>query len=333
MSAPVIPNAFLWRRLHSLAGLWLVLFLINHLLTNSQAALYIGDDGEGFISSVKSIHNLPYLQVIEILLLGVPFAVHILFGIHRLVMAKPNSSDSDGSTPALGEYPRNRAYTWMRITSWLLMIGVVAHVIHMRFIEYPWNVEKDGQRYYMTVLNLDPGLYTVSERLGVTLYDKQQVEQLSPPSQQDQALASAPQEGGFSLLKGPEPVTFDEHKLEEMRLKQDSLEQLHWIEALRHRPINAQQVVAVSKDFGTASLLIVRDTFKSPFMVALYSLLVLIACYHAFNGLWTFLITWGITLTEKSQRLALILSTSLMILVAFLGLAAAIGTYWINLRY
>jgi succinate dehydrogenase / fumarate reductase cytochrome b subunit len=313
--------------------LWLVLFLISHLLTNSQAALYIGDDGEGFISSVQSIHHLPYLQAIEIFLLGVPFAVHILFGIHRLVMAQPNSSASDGSTPALGEYPRNKAYTWMRVTSWLLMIGVVAHVIHMRFIEYPWNAERDGQRYYMTVLNVDSGLYTLSERLGVDLYDEKRIDHEALPAPTEPVAINIPKEQGFSLLQGPPSEPFDSNKLSELRSKQDSLEQAHWVEALRRKPVDTHQVVAVSKDFGTASLLIVRDTFKSPFMVALYSLFVLIACYHAFNGLWTFLITWGVTLTEKSQRLALVLSTSLMVLVAFLGLAAAIGTYWINLRY
>ena len=45
----VIPRAFIWRRLHSLMGLWLVLFLGEHLLTNSQAALWLGDNGKGFV--------------------------------------------------------------------------------------------------------------------------------------------------------------------------------------------------------------------------------------------------------------------------------------------
>lgn len=39
--APPLPSAFIWRRAHSLTGLWLVLFLIEHLLTNSQAALFL----------------------------------------------------------------------------------------------------------------------------------------------------------------------------------------------------------------------------------------------------------------------------------------------------
>ena len=65
-TALAIPKAFLWRRLHSIAGLWLVIFIISHLFTNSQAALLIGDDGQGFINAVNAIHNLPYLPLIEI---------------------------------------------------------------------------------------------------------------------------------------------------------------------------------------------------------------------------------------------------------------------------
>lgn len=65
-AAAAIPKAFIWRRLHSLMGLWLVLFLIEHLLTNSQAALWLGDNGRGFVNMVNAIHNLPYLEVIEL---------------------------------------------------------------------------------------------------------------------------------------------------------------------------------------------------------------------------------------------------------------------------
>ena len=126
--APPIPNAFLWRRAHSLTGLWLVIFLIEHLLTNSQAALWIGDNGLGFIQAVNSLKELPHLQAIEIFLLGVPLLVHGLWGVKYLMTSKMNSFASDGSSPSLPQYPRNRAYTWQRITSWILLVGIAAHV-------------------------------------------------------------------------------------------------------------------------------------------------------------------------------------------------------------
>ncbi len=330
MAPQPIPNMFLWRRLHSLAGVWLVLFLILHLLTNSQAALFVGDDGQGFIEGADSLEHIPYVRAVEVLLLAVPFAIHILFGLHRLFMAESNSFPTDGSKPALPQYPRNRAFTWMRWTSWLLLLGVILHVVHMRFIDYPWNVEKDGQKYYLAILGVDSGLYTVSERLHVTLYDAKHIAELSKDNPKLPPISKSKSE--VSFFHGPKDETFDEAKLKQLQLLQDQRDQQHWVEALQRHPVDDHHVIAVAKNFGSASLLILRDTFKSPLMVVLYSIFVLVTCYHAFNGLWTSLITWGITLTARSQRLAFYLSTALMFLVAFLGLAAAIGTYWVNLR-
>jgi succinate dehydrogenase / fumarate reductase cytochrome b subunit len=48
--------------------------------------------------------------------------------------------------------------------------------------------------------------------------------------------------------------------------------------------------------------------------------------------LWTFLITWGITLSPLSQNGAKKIALFLMGGVAFLGLIAIWGTYWINLK-
>src|SRR5258708_7890118 len=132
-----LPSAFIWRRLQSFMGLWLVLFLIEHLFTNSQAALFFGDDGNGFVRAVNALKNLPYLSVIEVTLIGVPFLVHGGWGIYYLFTSKSNSWGNDGTRPYLPEYPRNHAYTWQRITSWILLIGIIAHVVDMRFIHYP----------------------------------------------------------------------------------------------------------------------------------------------------------------------------------------------------
>ncbi len=336
MAKESLPTAFVWRRLHSLMGVWLVLFLIMHLLTNSQAALWLGDDGEGFVHHVNAIHNLPYLQVIEIGLLAIPFLTHMLWGLHYLFTSKPNSGSSDGSTPSLPQYPRNKAYTWMRLTSWLLLIGIIAHIAHMRVINYPWSADRDGQRYFMAELSVDSGLYTVSERLGVDLYDHESIAAmkrgLEAESELGEAVPEIPDSDvTFSWLSGPTPEVFDMEQAYALRAQQALEDQEEWMEALLKKEISPTQVIGVADNFGTIELMIVRDSFKSPLMVALYSLFVLAACYHAFNGLWTFLITWGITLTERSQYLAKLATTALMVLIASLGLAAAIGTYWINL--
>lgn len=302
-----IPQEFLWRRLHSLTGLFFALFLIEHLLVNSQAALFLGDDGQGFINAVNSIHNFPYLPLVEIFLLGVPILIHMAWGIKYLQTSHPNSFRHNGAEPYLPEYPRNKAYTWQRITSWILLFGVIAHVIHMRFIEEPIAVKVGTHEYYLVRLQKDEGLQTLAARLGVTLLDKNAIEA-------EQAKYGQ--------------VDAQSHTVEGQLLEQHQKRAT----ALQHRALADNQIIAESPDFGTAELLIVREIFKMPLMIALYTLFVLSASFHGFNGLWTFMIKWGVTLTVRSQELMLKVSTFLMVLVAFMGLAAIWGTYWLNLK-
>ncbi len=264
--APPIPKAFEWRRMHSLTGLWLVLFLIVHLLTNSQAALWVGDYAPGFIKSVNDIHNLPYLEAIEILFLAFPFFVHMVWGVKYLLTAQANAHTTDGTTPSLGEYPRNHAYSWQRITSWILLVLITLHVIQMRFMDAPVFSQDGTEKYYAVRVEEDAGLQPLAAKLGAQVSS------------------------------------------------------------------NGGQTTVIAKDFGTAELLMVRETFKSPLMVLLYTVLVLSACFHAFNGFWTFLITWGATLSPRSQRLSRKVANVLMFLITFLGLAAVWGTYLIYLR-
>ena len=313
-STKKVPGAFILRRLHSLTGFWLSIFLIEHLLTNSQAALWIGDDGKGFIHGVNLIKNLPYLQVIEIFLLGVPIVIHMVWGILYARTGVSNSMKSDGSAPALTEFPRNHAYTWQRITSWILVFLLVGHIVHMRFIEYPVSAKVDAKTYYMTRVNYDEGLPTVAERLNARLYDRDRIE-----LQKKQVISGRLLTAGVS----------NSERLE----VQNELQEQEFIEALNKRPLGPGQVIVVAPDFGTATLFLVRDTFKVPIMLALYTIFVLSACFHGYNGLWTFLITWGVSLTERSQRLMRMVSNTLMAVIAFLGLAAIWGTYWVNLRY
>lgn len=314
--APPIPSAFIWRRAHSLTGLWLVLFLIEHLFTNSQAALFIGDNGNGFVNAVNSLKNLPYLPVIEIFLLGVPFLIHGIWGVKYLLTGKMNSFSSDGREPSLPEYPRNHAYTWQRITSWILLFGIIAHVIQMRFIEYPSFAQRGTEKSYMIPLNLDSGLYTLSKRLGFTIYNQGQIDSFKEKLLLQEAEKN---EGGGDTAKG-------------LIANQEKEEQKGWVNALEKRPLKENQIMAVSNSFSVAELLMVRDTFKSPVMILLYTGLVLAACFHAFNGLWTFMISWGITLTARSQQIMRSFATGLMVILTFLGLAAIWGTYWFNLK-
>ncbi len=306
-----INKDFLWRRLHSLTGLFIALFLMEHLLVNSRAALLVGDDGWGFIKAVNEIHDLPYLPFLEFFLLGVPIVVHMYWGIVYLQSSAQNYYGSDMAKPILNTNLRNKAYTWQRITSWILLVGVIAHVVHMRFLEYPASAQVGETKNYMLRLSKDPGLETLAARLGFSLYDRQSIQDMNP-------------ETGIQNTA----------KTEDFRVfEQSEAQQRHWLEVLRSFHLKEQDVVAVTPSFGMAELLLIRETFKIPLMMALYTLFVLAACYHAFNGLWTFLIKWGITLTEKSQSIMKNISIALMVLIATWGLSAIWITYWINLKH
>ncbi len=270
----MVSREFFWRRVHSLMGLWLVGFLALHLTTNSQAALWIGDDGSGFVRRVNFLESLPFLQVIETVLIGVPFALHGAWGVKRIFEARMNHGRSDGSRPSL-PYGRNRAFFWQRATSWILLVGVIAHVAQMRFAEAPKKVMSPSGEKYLTIVSQDEGLFSLAQRLKV------------------------------EILTSAEMVPAS---------------------------LKSGDVAVLSPNPGTAMLLEVRDAFKNPWLAILYTIFVLSAAFHAFNGFWTFLITWGWILSVRSQRAMVSVSALGMIALAFLGLMAIWCSYWINLR-
>lgn len=312
--APPIPKAFIARRAHSLAGIWLVLYLIEHLLTNSQAALFFGDSGKGFVSAVNSIKSLPFLPAIEVFLVGLPLAIHAIWGVKYIFTAKMNSFASDGSTPSLPQYPLNKAYSWQRITSWILLFGIIAHVVHMRFLEYPASTVMGTDTFYMVRVSKDDGLYPLTKRLGFELYTQQDISNI------------------LSKNEKTAPSQSEESKVTPSYLieQQSILDKDRWIKTLNQFSLDDNHLLAISKTFGLAELLMVRNTFKSPLMILLYTGLVITACFHGFNGLWTFMIRWGVTLSAYSQQLMRKFAIFLMVLIACLGLSAIWGSYFLN---
>ncbi len=333
-----IPRTFIWRRLHSLMGLWFLLFLIEHLLTNSQATLWVGDNGREFIKMVDGLHNLPYLEVIEIVLIGVPILIHMVLGVKYLFTAKFVAGRSDGSVPAL-RLPRNRAYKWQRITSWILLVGVIGHVAKFRFLEYPEKVHLVDKAVYMVKISMDEGLYTLADRLKVELYNQASIEREAEQFQarsSERALVEAAQvikSEKIDPWTGPVAQNFDEQKSIILGSAQQYQLNSEFVSALKKEKLSSGEVIAAAPDFGTATLLSVRNAFKQPLYIGLYTIFVIAACYHGCNGFWTFLITWGWILKMAAQRAWVSVSVVIMAVLLFLGLAAVWGSYWINLRY
>ena len=257
----MIPTPFLWRRVHSLFGFWLVLYLIEHLTVNSQAALWLGNDGHFFVRMVNFIQNLPFLHAIEIIFIGIPLLVHTIWGIKRIFTAEQNSTRLP--------YARNIAFTWQRLTSWILVVGIIAHVVQMRVVEAPIPVEINQEERFLIKLKFDPDLEALALRFHATLLPPEDIHH---------------------------PFTLHEN-----------------------------EVVIAAQDPGSAFLLIVRETFKSLWMKILYTIFVLAAAFHAFNGLWTFLITWGVLLSFPSQKSMIPVNMIGMAVLAFLGLLAIWG--------
>lgn len=314
-------RAFIWRRVHSLLGLWLVLFLMEHLFTNSQAAMLMGDWGGGFIRAVNFLGNLPYLHTIEAVLLGIPILLHGYWGIRILLKGKSNSNAVAKNSPSLPSYARNHAYTWQRVTSWIVLVGIILHVGYMRFYQYPVEVKEGRTSYYMVRLTMDRGLYEISNRLGVTLYDKKDLEVAKDRLKSTQKMP----------INSPKSIAYNENVNQSIKHHLKNLNTQEYLKGLLKRPVTTQdQVIGVSENFGTAILLNVRDAFRSPFKAALYTIFVLATCFHAFNGLWTFMLTWGLVLRMKSQKMAVNVCAIILCLVALLGLIAVWGTYISN---
>lgn len=57
---------------------------------------------------------------------------------------------------------------------------------------------------------------------------------------------------------------------------------------------------------------------------------VVASAFHLGNGIWTFLITWGITIGQRAQRISQIVTTSLSIVLSLIGIAIALAFALMN---
>lgn len=317
-----MPREFIARRLHSLFGFWIVLFLVEHLFTNSQAALLLGENGKGFVRAVNFIKNLPYLPVIEVVLLGVPILMHGLWGIKYIFSAKSNAFNNNKAMPIL-KYGRNRAFSWQRLASWVLLVGLISHVAYMRFYRDPGEAKVGDRKAFFMKVSMDKGLYSVADKLDARLWSAKAIKEYG------ESLDRLTLE---SSITNTEAQQFSRSAKDKEQKRLAEQYKLDVYNALKRQKLGSGEVIAQTKDFGTAELLMVRDTFKSITNCILYTIFVAAAVFHGFNGLWTFLISWGIVLRMRSQSRAVNWCITFMVAVGFLGLAAIWGTYFLNLR-
>lgn len=73
---------------------------------------------------------------------------------------------------------------------------------------------------------------------------------------------------------------------------------------------------------GLPSFRVLAEAFANNWVMAIYAIGIVASVYHLTNGIYTFLITWGITVGPKSQRVSNMITNAAFVLVSFLGLAS-----------
>lgn len=91
---------------------------------------------------------------------------------------------------------------------------------------------------------------------------------------------------------------------------------------------NRGELVALSPKAGPLYFLEVCSLCKNLPMILIYSLFVSAATFHAMNGMWTFAITWGITLPRQSQQRMRRGVSLLMALFILISVGALFGLYF-----
>lgn len=115
-------NTFLLRKLHQLTGIVpLGMFYFVHIWTNSTAL----NGPKVFNEHVQTIHDMPYLLLIEIFGIFVPLVFHSVYGILISAESKPNVLKYG--------YGRNWFYILQRATGIFLFFFLLFHVLNFRF--------------------------------------------------------------------------------------------------------------------------------------------------------------------------------------------------------
>lgn len=65
-----------------------------------------------------------------------------------------------------------------------------------------------------------------------------------------------------------------------------------------------------------------NDILSSKFMLVFYIAGVIAATFHLANGLWSFLVTWGITQTPRSQKIVTYVTIGVFLILSVIGIQA-----------
>lgn len=162
---------FFFKRIHSFTGIGLALFLLIHLWTNAQVAWTVLGENDWFVQSVNTINTLPFLQLVEVTLLALPFLVHGYLGWQLSIRPRYLVLEGEGGIPSLGDLPSNRLYTWQRWTGMALLGLLIWHVWEMRFWKRPIPIPSGGEGAFVPhLVALTEGGSVVVSSLGEGIF-------------------------------------------------------------------------------------------------------------------------------------------------------------------
>lgn len=67
------------------------------------------------------------------------------------------------------------------------------------------------------------------------------------------------------------------------------------------------------------------DILSSPIMLGFYIVGVLSTIFHFSNGLWSFAVTWGITVSPRSRRISTFVTMGVFVVLSYVGLRAILA--------
>lgn len=76
----------------------------------------------------------------------------------------------------------------------------------------------------------------------------------------------------------------------------------------------------------------VAHAVDNPLVFAFYVAGILSATFHFANGLWSFLITWGVTVGEKGQRVSAFVCAAIFVVMSIVGIQSLLAFVGIGVR-
>lgn len=82
----------------------------------------------------------------------------------------------------------------------------------------------------------------------------------------------------------------------------------------------------IQKAFGAeVNFNMMEEIVGNPFMLAFYIVGILSATFHLSNGLWSFLVSWGITQSPQSQKMATYVTNIIFVILSVMGVVAILS--------